>query len=295
MQALYAGPLHLERLATGQQDRPYELFGVTPLAPTIGAEVTGVSLASIEDPDNGTFDELRRALLEWKVLFFRDQHLSSEQHRRFAQMWGPLELHPFLPVGEAPEVVRFEKGADEKGYENMWHSDVSWREDPSFGSVLRAVDVPATGGDTMWADMAVAFDCLPDEIRQRIDGLTAIHDFRTSFGVGMDPETLAQWEARYPPAEHPVVRTIPETGRRVLYVNEIFTDHIVGLDADASDRLLDRLLRQPRIPELQCRFRWRAGDVAMWDNRSTQHYAISDYYPARRVMERATIIGARPI
>jgi taurine dioxygenase len=164
-----------------------------------------------------------------------------------------------------------------------------------LGSILRAVTVPARGGDTMWADMALAYDGLPDAIRHEADGLTAIHDFSETFGRGMAPAELAKMRAEYPPAEHPVIRVHPETGRRTIYVNEIFTSRIVGLEPQESDALLRLLCAQARVPEYQCRFRWEPNSIAFWDNRSTQHYAISDYWPAARVMERVTIVGDCPV
>jgi len=176
----------------------------------------------------------------------------------------------------------------------MWHSDVSWREVPSLGSVLRALEVPPFGGDTLWCDMYAAYEGLPATIRDRIDGLDAVHDFSTSFGALMEPDALAEMQQRYPAVRHPIVRTHPDTGRKLLYVNAIFTTHIPDLDPEEGDALLERLFAQARVPEYQCRFHWEAGSLAFWDNRSTQHYACSDYYPSVRVMERATIIGDRP-
>lgn len=218
---------------------------------------------------------------------------------RFAANWGPLETHPFLKMDtdrpdQEPEVVRFEKGAEIGGYENVWHSDVTWREIPSLGSVLRAIEVPAVGGDTLFADMGAAYERLSDTMKERIDGLVAVHDWVRTFGLGMDAETREKLRVDFPPVEHPVVRTHPETGRKTLYVNRAFTSHIVGLDEAESRALLDYLYNQATFPEYQCRWRWQAGDVAFWDNRSTQHYASSDYFPQRRVMERITVIGDRP-
>lgn len=288
----HAGPRELRRLPPGTEPRPYERFAVAPLTPTIGAEISGVDLR--EPLDDELFAELDRALLEWKVIFFRDQAIDGEQHRAFARRWGELEVHPFLPHGDVPEIVRFEKDAANQGYENIWHSDVSWRVVPSLGSVLRCIEAPAFGGDTLWADMACAYDALPEELRERIDGLTAVHDFATSFGLAMSAAQIAEFREKYPPAEHPVVRTHPVTGRKTLYVNEIFTSRVKGLGEEESEALLETLFRQSRVPELQCRFRWTPGAIAFWDNRATQHYAVSDYFPARRVMERATIVGDRP-
>jgi len=270
----------------------YGSFRVVPVGTAIGAQVEGVDLRQGISAERK--DDLNRALLEWKVLFFRDQPLSPEQQRDVARSWGELELHPFLAAGDLPEVVRFAKDATTKGTENAWHSDVTWRQLPSMGSILRAVTVPQRGGDTMWADMALAYDGLPKDIRLRVDDLTAVHDFSETFGRGMAPDELAKMRAEFPPAEHPVIRVHPETGRRTIYVNEIFTSRIVGLPRQESDMLLGLLCAQARIPEYQCRFRWEPDSVAFWDNRSTQHYAISDYWPQERVMERVTIVGDRP-
>lgn len=268
-----------------------------PVAPLIGAVVEGVDLAEPLTPE--VHDELDRALLEWKVLFFRDQHLTGEQQAAFAAHWGPLETHPFYghvtgTEVDAPEVVRLEKDERVGGFENAWHSDVTWRSEPSLGSVLRAVEVPAVGGDTLWADMGAAYDRLTPAMQERISSLVAVHDWSDNFGLAMEPGERDRLRPDFPAVEHPVVRTHPATGRKTLYVNRIFTQHIVGLAPDESTELLDHLYQQANFPEYQCRWRWQPGDVAFWDNRSTQHYAASDYYPQRRVMERITICGDRP-
>jgi taurine dioxygenase len=289
---LVAGARPLSRLGDDAPPIAYDRFEVRPAGPTIGAEICGVDIGA--PVDHELFAQLDRALLEWKVLWFRNQDITGGQHRDFARCWGQLEVHPFLPAGEVPEVVRFDKGPNESGYENIWHSDVSWRLEPSLGSVLRCITPAQRGGDTLWADMYMAYQCLDDETKQWIENLRAVHDFTASFGLGMDADKLSEMREQYPPAEHPIVRTHPRTGRRLLYVNEVFTTHIVGLEADESAALLARLSAQARIPEYQCRFRWEADSVAFWDNRCTQHYAVSDYAPQRRVMERATIIGDRP-
>jgi taurine dioxygenase len=290
---LDAGPRrHLRRLAEGEEPRPYELITVKPQTALIGAEISGIDLGRPVGPDE--FEELDRALLEWKVLFFRDQRITGEQHRDFARLWGELEIHPFLPQGDVPEIVRFEKSVDNAGVENVWHTDVTWREKPALGSILRAVEVPEAGGDTCFADMAAAYDCLPKHIRNRVDGLTAVHDFTLPFGLGMDPEKLAEMQAKYPAVEHPVVRRHPRTGRKTLFVNAIFTTHVVGLDDEDSEALLKVLFRQAAVPEYQVRFKWEPGSIAFWDNRAVQHYAVNDYFPQRRVMERAAILGDRP-
>ena len=190
--------------------------------------------------------------------------------------------------------MSFEKDEKVAGVENIWHSDVSWREVPSLGSVLRARAVPEVGGDTLWSDMEAAYQGLPDDLKERIDGLRAIHDFSQSFGFGLTPEQLEESRKKFPPAEHPVVRTHPRTGRKSIYVNGIFTSHVVGMEPEESDALLRRLFQEARVPEYQCRFRWEPNSIAFWDNRAVQHYASSDYWPQKRVMERVTVIGDRP-
>jgi taurine dioxygenase len=271
----------------------YGSFAVQPVGTCIGGVILGVDLT--QPVGAALHADLHQALLDWKVIFFRDQRITAEQQRDFAGLWGELEVHPFLPAGDLPEVVQFAKDDATKGYENIWHSDVTWRQIPSLGSVLRAIEVPPVGGDTLWADMAAAYEGLPRDVRDRIDGLTAIHDFAESFGQAMSVGELERTRREYPPAEHPVVRTHPETGQRAIYVNEIFTSHIVGLDTGESDELLRFLCAQARVPEYQCRFRWEPDSIAFWDNRSAQHYAVSDYWPGHRVMERVTIIGDAPV
>ncbi|MEU0940419.1 TauD/TfdA family dioxygenase [Embleya sp. NPDC005971] len=272
---------------------PYELFALAPCTPTIGAEVSGVDLARPLSPELHT--ELHRALLEWKVLFFRDQQLTAIEHRNFASHWGTPEVHPFLPKADGtPEVVRFTRGADSPTVENVWHSDASFETTPPMGSVLRAVHIPQVGGDTLWSDMGAAYDGLTAATKERLVGLRAVHDFTKSFGTRLNAEELARKQSEFPAIAHPVVRTHPETGRRLLYVNRIFTDHIEGMPEDESRELLTFLYDQARHPEYQCRLRWRPNTVAFWDNRATQHYASGDYYPHRRVMERVTILGDRP-
>ena len=270
---------------------------LAPLSPTIGAEVRGLDLGVPLDADRLT--ALRAALLDWKVLFFRDQDISTDQHLAFARAFGELEVHPFAPSKHGyPQVLAITHDRDNRGKENVWHSDVTWRLEPSLGSVLRAIEVPPLGGDTLFADMYAAYDGLTDEVKARIEGRSAIHDFgffRTLLRRrGASEAEVEAMNAKYPPAEHPVVRTHPETGRRALYVNRAFTQYIVGLDRAESDALLADLYAQAAIPEYQCRFRWTPNAIAFWDNRASQHYAVSDYWPAVRRMERVTIIGDRP-
>jgi len=269
------------------------MLDVRPLTPTIGAEVHGIDLS--QPVDGSTKDEIEKAWLDHKVLFFRDQDITTDQHIAFCRLFGDLEVHPFVPhKADYPEAMVLTHNEKHRGTENFWHSDVTWRLEPSLGSMLRAVEIPEVGGDTLFADMEAAYDALDPELQERLSGMTAIHDFVRVFGFGKSPEELAELREKYPPAEHPVIRTHPATGRKSIYVNVAFTSHIVGLDPDESEALLRRVYRQSTFPEFQCRFRWEPNSFALWDNRCAQHYAVSDYWPARRVMERVTIVGDRP-
>ncbi|WP_432165517.1 TauD/TfdA dioxygenase family protein [Streptomyces sp. bgisy031] len=280
----------LNRTAPGSPEAEFRFLGIRPLTPHIGAEISGVDLSQPIGDELAA--ELRQALLEWKVIFFRDQHrFASEHHVALAAVWGEPEVNPFFPKGDTVGVSRLAKDAMAIGNENIWHSDHSFMAAPALGSVLRAVEVPPAGGDTMWADMAVAYDNLSEEMKARIDGLTAVHDWVPSWGALMTEEQVARMRKALPAVEHPVVVRHPQSGRKVLYVNEPFTTRIVGLSDAESRELLDELVLQARIPEFQVRFHWQPDSVAIWDNIAVQHYAINDYYPQRRVMERIAIAG----
>ncbi|AHH19334.1 taurine dioxygenase TauD-like protein [Nocardia nova SH22a] len=291
---LIAGPFtHLvaerDRLAALR----WQHFDVRRVGVTLGAQIDGVDLT--RDQPAEVIAELRRALHEYKVIFFRDQPLTAAQHVTFAARFGTLEVHPFIPSNtEQPELVRFEKTPTVAGVENIWHHDVTWRPRPSMGAILHAVAVPEFGGDTLFSDMYAAYEALDAETRTRIDDLTATHDYTRAFGRGQSPEVRERMRAQHPAVSHPVVCTHEATGRRHLYVNRIFVDHIDGLSAADSHDLLDRLCRQADYPEHQVRLHWEPDTVAFWDNRAVQHYAASDYWPQARVMERASIVGNRP-
>ncbi len=288
------GPLgHLQAERARLADLSWSAFSVTPMGATIGAQISGIDLGA--DLDDAVIAEIRQALLAYKVIFFRDQPLTPERHVALARRFGELEIHPFISANEAhPELVRFEKSADVGGYENGWHSDVTWRAEPSMGAILHAVSVPPSGGDTLFADMAAIYDGLPDDLRTRVDDLVAVHDFVRAFGHNVDADARNDMRRQYPPVRHPVIRTHPETGRRLVYVNRFFVDHIEGLDPAESIALVDELCALADQPEYQCRFRWTNDAVAFWDNRAVQHYACSDYWPDVRIMERASIIGDAP-
>lgn len=289
------GPLaHLRAERDRLDGLTWQHFDVMRMGATIGAEISGVDLT--QDLPAPVIAEIRDALLNFKVIFFRDQPLSAEQHVAFARRFGELEIHPFIPsTTGVPELVRFEKGEGTPGYENGWHHDVTWRAEPSMGAILRAVHVPPSGGDTLFADMAAAYEGLDDDLRTRIDSMVAVHDFMLAFGRQLTPENEAEMREKYPLVEHPVVRTHPETGRRLIYVNPYFTHHIKGMDVAEGRALVGELSRLANTVEYQCRFRWENNSVAFWDNRIVQHYAASDYWPQKRIVERASIIGDRPV
>jgi taurine dioxygenase len=289
--AIRGGPRDLRRLAYPLSSRPYELFEVTPLSPLVGAEITGVDLGTpLRAQVRG---ELHRAWLEWKVLFFRDQWASGAQLAEFARAWGELEEQQVTAPG-ATGITRYVKDADNAGWENAWHVDMTGRPEPAKGFVLRLVVGPDAGGDTIFVDAAAAYDNLPADVRAAIDPLRAVHDLSATLGRFVTPAEAARARAAFPPVTHPVVRTHPETGRRTLFVNSVFTDRIVGMDPERGERLLQYLFRQLQVPEYQVRFCWRPGSVAFWDNRAVQHYAVSDYFPAMRITERVAIAGDRP-
>ncbi len=266
---------------------------VTPQGATLGAEVGGVDLGS--NLDDEVVAEIRQALLDYKVLVFRDQPITPAQHVAFARRFGELEIHPFITGNsEHPELVRFEKGVDTGGFENGWHHDVTWREVPSMGAILHAIQVPATGGDTLFSDMGAAHDGLDNAVRERIEDMFAVHDFMLAFKHQVPEGKQEEFRARYPLARHPVVCTHPETGRKLIFVNCYFTSHIDGMDADEGVALIRHLAGQASVVEYQFRVHWAPDTVVFWDNRSVQHYAASDYYPDVRIMERASIVGTRP-
>ena len=279
---------------------------IEPLTCAIGAEVSNVNLG-VATRDAGLMAEIRALLLKHKVLFFRDQNISRAEHVAFASYFGELEDHPV--VGSDPDnpgLVQIYKSPDKPldRYENVWHCDATWREKPPFGCVLRCVECPPVGGDTMWANMALAYEKLPDHIKTRIAGLRARHSIEATFGAAMPIEKRLALKAQFPDPEHPVVRTHPETGEKVLFVSG-FATHFTnfhtaenvryGQDyAPGGAQLLQYLISQAQIPEYQVRFRWKPNSVAFWDNRATQHYAVMDYPPCHRKMERAGIKGDTP-
>ncbi len=273
---------------------------------TIGAEIGNVHLSEASrDPD--LMREIRTLLLKHRVLFFRDQDISRAEHVAFARQFGDLEDHPVLGSDpENPGLVRIyrDRSSEKEHYENAYHTDGTWRPNPPFGAVLRCIECPKVGGDTIWVNMVEAYANLPQHVKDKIADLRAAHSIEYTFGGKLPIEQRQALARKHPQVEHPVVRTHPETGEKILFVNPNATHFVnyhtpknirCGLDLSpgASD-LLNYLISQASIPEYQVRFRWRPNTVAFWDNRCTQHYAVQDYWPAPRKMERAGIVGDVP-
>ena len=270
---------------------------VTRLTPTIGAEISGVDLGG--PLDRATQDAIYQALLDHLVIFFRDQDISPAQHVEFAESFGTLDApHPFYAHVEGfDRIVKLANDARNPPDTDNWHTDLTFKPEPPFASILVAREVPETGGDTLWASMYAAYESLPADMKAQISALAAVHDmgdFKNAFTVGeKSAQKLLEATQRFGCAIHPLVQIHPMTGRKFLYVNDSFTQHVIGLTSQASRRLLNYLLDHINRSENQVRFKWRPGSIAMWDNRCTQHYAVADYLPAYRCMNRVTIIRDR--
>ena len=265
---------------------------VRPITATLGAEISGVDMA---DVSGETLEQLRKAWLDHKVLVLRDQHISVEEHIAFGRRFGDLEVHPFA-VGKKgyPEVVKIKSTAKHQYAANNWHSDVTWRAEPSMGSILRGVVIPPAGGDTCFADTGAAYQRLSQDWKDRVDPLFAIHDFSMTFGQRLSDEERAEKQALYPPARHPVIRTHPETGQRTIYTNRSFVREIEGCTPEESAEIVGHLERQIMNPSVQCRIRWSVDTFVMWDNRAVQHFATDDFWPETRHVERVTVVGDAP-
>ena len=276
---------------------------VKALSGALGAEVSGVDLA--KPLDGAQFETLHRAFLEYGAIFFRDQDLTPESQRAFASQFGELDIHPIVNGIEGiPEVVRVVKPAGESAsFGTGWHSDNSFFECPSLGSSLYGITIPPYGGDTLFASMELAYQALSEPMQQFLDPLTAVHSASRAYDPtttgeekyrGEAPISYRYSDAIYEQFEHPVIRTHPETGRKSLYVNQMFTQQIVDLPRAESAALLSFLYEHLSRPDFTCRFRWEPGSLALWDNRCVQHYALDDYEKFERVMTRVTISGDRP-
>lgn len=283
----------------------YESISVTPVTPAAGA-VIGVDLGRALPQK--AIDEIHQALMRHHVVFFRDQHIDAGQHAEFARRFGPLRMArraAFDVLTDVPEMQVLINDESRPPNVNHYHSDGIFRSAPEFGSILRAVECPEAGGDTIFVSLVAAYEGLSDGMKAYIENLTAVNDFMKLHGspakarswVGDNFARMDAMRRDNPPVEHPLVRTHPVTGRKHLYLSESFTTHIVGVSAEESLRVLDFLFRHVAQPEYQCRFAWRPGSMAFWDNRAALHYAVADYWPEKRMMHRVTIVedalGAR--
>ncbi|MFJ7882630.1 taurine dioxygenase [Pseudomonas sp. NPDC096917] len=272
---------------------------ITPISSALGAQIDGVDLTQPLSLEHR--DAIEQALLEHQVIFFKNQPVTPQQQARFAANFGDLHIHPIYPnVPEQPEVLVLDTAVTDVRDNAVWHTDVTFLPTPALGAVLSAKQLPAFGGDTLWASGIAAFEGLSKPLQVLLDGLTATHDFTKSFPLerfGSTPQDLARWEQTRksnPPLSHPVIRTHPVSGRKALFVNEGFTTRINELSDLESEAILKLLFAHATRPEYTIRWRWQENDVAFWDNRVTQHYAVDDYRPNRRVMHRATILGDAP-
>jgi taurine dioxygenase len=269
---------------------------VQRLAGPLGAELQGVDLAHL---DSASLDFIRSALLEHQVIFFRDQDIGPAEHRALARAFGEPAPHPAYPhVDGYPEITILESTAESPTKIDTWHTDMTFLARPPMGSILRGRVIPDVGGDTLWASLYSAWEALSDRMQRYLLGMEASHSFAHGFRHSLaEPggwQRLGDAVHANPPARHPVVRIHPETGRKALFVNRLFTTHLIGVAEAESDAVLRLLFDHLETQEFSCRFRWRPNSVAFWDNRCTLHRPINDYLPAPRRMERITIAGDVP-
>ncbi|MRT26453.1 taurine dioxygenase [Enterobacteriaceae bacterium RIT697] len=276
-----------------------ERLSFTALGPNIGAQVSDVDLS--RPLSDAQFEQLYHGLLRHQVLFLRNQVITPEQQRALAIRFGDLHIHPVYPHAEGvEEIIVLDTHQDNPPDNDNWHTDVTFIQTPPAIAILASKLLPESGGDTLWSTGIAAYEALSEPFKTLLNGLQAEHDFKKSFQeykYRKTEEEHQRWQqavAKNPPVQHPVIRTHPVSGRKALFVNEGFTTRLLGLSEKESDALLNFLFWHNAKPEFQVRWRWQENDVAIWDNRVTQHYANADYYPARRVMHRATVLGDKP-
>ena len=272
------------------------------LSGALGAEVNGIDL---KDTSDKNFKKINDLLLEHKVIFFRNQSLTADEHIALAEKFGPLETHAYVKgLDKYPEIVRIIKGKDEKNqWGENWHSDVSYNEKPTKAVILKSIKIPPVGGDTCFSNMEIAWENLDEKIKDKIKDKKAIHSsLGASFFIDNYKKMKGNSKKNYDEYSntHPIVRTHPETGKKILFVNWTYTKKIIGLDKEESDEILNKIFEHQARLEFTCRFTWTENAVAIWDNRSVIHFAIADFYPQRglgheRVMDRIAVEGDRPI
>jgi len=278
-------------------------ISVDKISGALGAEISGVDLS--QELDDNVIAEIREALVDNCVIFFRNQKLTPEQHIAFGRRFGALQIHDFVDgMNRHPEIIEVRKEENElRNFGGGWHSDVSYLEVPALGSVLYALEVPAYGGDTMFANQYLAYETLSDGMKSLLGEMRAMHSARKSYGLaatrraeeGKASMGIHFTEAAHAEVDHPVVRTHAESGKKCLYVHGGFTTRFQDMTEEESAPLLHYLYEHAVRPEFTCRFRWEKGSIAFWDNRCVQHNAINDYNGQRRVMHRVTIEGERPV
>ena len=276
-------------------------MNVKLLSGALGAEISGINL---KDSSKENYEKINELLLEHKVIFFRNQDITQEEHISLAQNWGPLENHAYVKgLDKYPEIVRIIKTKDEKNqWGENWHTDVSYNNKPTKAVILKSIKIPPVGGDTCFANMELAWETLDEKIKEKIIDKKAVHsslgaEFFVDNYKGMKGHEKRNYNEYS--NEHPVVRTHPETGKKILYVNWTYTKKIIGLSKEESDEILKKIFEHQSRLDLSCRFNWTENAVAMWDNRSVIHYAIADFYPGRglgyeRIMDRIAIEGDQP-
>lgn len=275
----------------------YENITLRPISGSLGAEIHGVDLAG--ELDDKTVAEIKQALLDNLVIFFRDQDITPDQQIAFGRRFGELHIHPFIPsLPGHPEIIRlWAESGDEDNLRlaNAWHPDLSYTNDPPLAAILRAKQVPSRGGDTMWVNLYKAYDTLSDRMKEIIQDMKAVHDVTNTYRreeLQQEGGAERYWNTfqKAPPVEQPLVKIHPETGRKLLYISQLTTTHIVDLRPQESDAILQMLFKHLEWKELQCRFYWEKDSIAMWDNRCTAHYAVRDYTEPRE-MHRVTVLG----
>jgi taurine dioxygenase len=273
------------------------MLDIRPIAGALGAEILGIDLSQEMTPEPA--GQIRKVLNEYEVIFFRDQDISPQHQKALALSFGPLQTHPaYDTIENFPEISILESTAAQPTRIDAWHSDMTFRQHPPMGTVLKSEIIPPKGGDTLWSSMTAAYQGLSQPMQAFLDKLTAVHDFSHGFKESLAApggrERLADAVAANPPVRHPVIRIHPETGKKVIFVNSLFTTHIEGLHKSESEALLAYLFRHITVPEYTCRFQWGVNSIAIWDNRSTQHKPVNDYFPAHRRLHRITIDGDKP-
>ncbi|RZG86659.1 taurine dioxygenase [Acinetobacter venetianus] len=273
-------------------------LNIEVIKPTIGAIIHDVDLNA---SDKNTTQEIQQALLDHHVIFFRNQQLAPQAQAELARGFGSLHIHPIYPsIDNVPEIIVLDSWKQDLRDNELWHTDVTFSQKPPLGCVLQAIKIPPVGGDTLWSSGAAAFAALDQDLQKKLKGLTATHDIRQSFPIerfahnDVECKKLEETFKRNPPVVHPVVRTHPVTGQPILFVSEGFTTRINELDETESAELLQYLFAHATNEQFHLRWQWQAGDVAIWDNRCTQHKALFDYGDAHRIMHRATINGDVP-